>query len=674
MGTSLLGDGSDGTFTLSSGGGLSIGDPAGISTSGATGNIRVTGTRTFSTTADYTYNGSAAQILGNGLPATVRNFTLNNSNGITLQNTLAVSNTLTLTSGLITTGAFELNVTNTSAAAVTGHSTASYVIGNLRRSISSSGTYAFPIGTATQYELASTTLVGIGTTSSILATFTNINPLNVSNPLTSLLLNGAPVIDMLNYGYWTLTPNVPSTGGTFSFTANLRGYTNASGSNSYTVLSRDNSTSDWQTPGVAIRGSLTGGTVTSTRSGLTAFNDYGIGISENPIPMVFMNASLISGVDGEINAVYKFPNIASGLDAWITLVDKQGGASLSGIDNFSGGNGYDIAWQPFVNAVGNDTSSIGWLIQFKKAGTSTDTTLQNVAITGIDIDGTTSLREFVEATRPYSYSLATVTTLTMEELDSSYRATGDYAVISNIDTSRTEAMYQINYSSISAFYYRTGAISTKSSDEVRQHALMFNSTLSNNTTTTSALPVNLVYFTPIAKSTYVELNWATASEVNNDYFTIERSRDGKTFEEILRKKGAGSSTTIKKYLGMDNNPLPGYNYYRLKQTDFDGKFEYFPVKAVRFGSVKTEQGFSIKNTAPNPFTNTFTINYFVEKEGAVDIQLYSSSGQMVYTTAINAQEGVNIYTYEDTSGLPPGIYILKMTTNGEVVTTKVKKQ
>ena len=82
MGTAILTGG--GTFTLSSGGGITIGSPDGISTSGATGNIQVTGARTYSTGADYTYNGTAAQTPGTGFPATVRNFTLDNPNGLTL--------------------------------------------------------------------------------------------------------------------------------------------------------------------------------------------------------------------------------------------------------------------------------------------------------------------------------------------------------------------------------------------------------------------------------------------------------------------------------------------------------------------------------------------------------------------------------------------------------------
>jgi hypothetical protein len=285
-----------------------------------------------------------------------------------------------------------------------------------------------------------------------------------------------------------------------------------------------------------------------------------------------------------------------------------------------------------------------------------------------------SLREFVEATLPYSYSLATVTTLTVTELDTSYRAVGDFGTFYNIDTSFTEAMFQINYSNINSFYYRTGAISTRSGDEVRQHALMFNSTLTNNTSTNSALPISLMYFTPKAKSDRVELEWVTASEVNNDYFVIERSQDGEHFEEILRHSGSGNSTTAITYTDIDNSPHKGINYYRLKQVDYDGKFEYFPVKAVRFGKGDGRSQVGIEDSWPNPFTSVFNVRYQVEESGPVGVVIISTTGQVVYSTTVHAEPGLNTFSFDQASELTAGLYVLSLTRNGEAVSVKLKKE
>ena len=102
MGSAIVLSGS-GTFTLSSGGTLAIASTAGITASSASGNIQTT-TRTFDSGANYTYNGTAAQVTGDGLPATVNNLTINNSTGVTLSSSLTLSGTLSLTSGAFAVG------------------------------------------------------------------------------------------------------------------------------------------------------------------------------------------------------------------------------------------------------------------------------------------------------------------------------------------------------------------------------------------------------------------------------------------------------------------------------------------------------------------------------------------------------------------------------------------
>jgi O-glycosyl hydrolase len=109
LGTSLLGNGSSGTFTLAVAGTLGIGDPAGISLSGASGNIRVTGTRTFNSGANYVYNGMTSQVPGNGLPATLNNLTIANADGLTLNSTYTVNGICTVTPGAWLRGTGRLN-------------------------------------------------------------------------------------------------------------------------------------------------------------------------------------------------------------------------------------------------------------------------------------------------------------------------------------------------------------------------------------------------------------------------------------------------------------------------------------------------------------------------------------------------------------------------------------
>ncbi|MEL6534424.1 MAG: hypothetical protein AAFQ98_03375 [Bacteroidota bacterium] len=96
----------------------------------------------------------------------------------------------------------------------------------------------------------------------------------------------------------------------------------------------------------------------------------------------------------------------------------------------------------------------------------------------------------------------------------------------------------------------------------------------------SSLPVELVSFEARRNKHRVDLKWLTATELNNDYFTIERSQDLITWQEVLRQNGAGNSHAMREYTAVDNQPWMGTSYYRLKQTDFDGQFAFSEVEVV----------------------------------------------------------------------------------------------
>ena len=98
----------------------------------------------------------------------------------------------------------------------------------------------------------------------------------------------------------------------------------------------------------------------------------------------------------------------------------------------------------------------------------------------------------------------------------------------------------------------------------------------------AALPISLSYFMAISNQANVSINWSTATEENNDFFTLERSSSGVNFHELAIISGAGNSYDALEYTYNDNNPFEGVSYYRLKQTDFDGTTETFHVIATEF--------------------------------------------------------------------------------------------
>ena len=110
------------------------------------------------------------------------------------------------------------------------------------------------------------------------------------------------------------------------------------------------------------------------------------------------------------------------------------------------------------------------------------------------------------------------------------------------------------------------------------------------------LPIELVEFNAIVNEDRVEISWTTASEINNDYFIVEKSKDTFIWSKVIEAKGAGNSNIIINYFEIDNNPLMGLFYYRLTQVDFDGKQETFNIIPVE-NAIKGE---GIMNIYPNP--------------------------------------------------------------------------
>lgn len=170
----------------------------------------------------------------------------------------------------------------------------------------------------------------------------------------------------------------------------------------------------------------------------------------------------------------------------------------------------------------------------------------------------------------------------------------------------------------------------------------------------SALPIELVRFDAILQNRIVDLTWQTASEHNNDFFTVERSADIFNFEPIANMDGAGNSTELLNYATQDLHPLNGVSYYRLKQTDFDGAFEYSDLRVVILGEIDELLVF------PNP-SNTGLINF----QNPVDIgemAIYSSEGKLVFKEIVGNTLQVR---------LNPGVYLVRYEVAGFLKTKKI---
>jgi hypothetical protein len=174
------------------------------------------------------------------------------------------------------------------------------------------------------------------------------------------------------------------------------------------------------------------------------------------------------------------------------------------------------------------------------------------------------------------------------------------------------------------------------------------------------LPIDLLSFTASPQDAHVEVSWVTASENNNDYFNVERSVDGINFTSISTVDGAGNSTEMLTYSTVDNRPLDGTSYYRLKQTDYDGKTSYSSIEAVEFNEMN-DFNFEIY---PNPFSVKTTFQTSEILKDAI-LHIYNSYGREVKQVKNISGQTFSLAR----ENLSSGLYLITLVQDGKIVAT-----
>ncbi|WP_153042794.1 T9SS type A sorting domain-containing protein [Rufibacter ruber] len=183
------------------------------------------------------------------------------------------------------------------------------------------------------------------------------------------------------------------------------------------------------------------------------------------------------------------------------------------------------------------------------------------------------------------------------------------------------------------------------------------------------LPVQLISFSATPTVAGVQLKWSTASEKDNDFFQIERSQDGRTFTAVGKVQGNGNSNTVKQYGYLDATTTAKTQYYRLKQVDYDGKFEYSRVISAAAGKTVTP---AQPLVFPNPFVKEFTLSLTSETAMNVTVELRDLQNRVVKTQKAVLVKGNN-HLPLTTDNLPAGTYLLNVTGNGLRLVQKVIK-
>ncbi|MBC7863138.1 MAG: T9SS type A sorting domain-containing protein [Bacteroidia bacterium] len=182
-------------------------------------------------------------------------------------------------------------------------------------------------------------------------------------------------------------------------------------------------------------------------------------------------------------------------------------------------------------------------------------------------------------------------------------------------------------------------------------------TVGTTNPTTSPLPIELLNFDAVVCERNVCLNWATATEHNNDFFTIDKSKNGTDFEFVSQTDAVGNSFSTSTYSSIDVSPYEGISYYRLKQTDVNGTYTYSNLVPAEFISAAHIIVY------PNPNSGTMQVSYSLKAEEKGEFTIYDAVGKQVSSFRLPNSEktfSINAADIED------GVYFFKYIINGVV--------
>ena len=181
------------------------------------------------------------------------------------------------------------------------------------------------------------------------------------------------------------------------------------------------------------------------------------------------------------------------------------------------------------------------------------------------------------------------------------------------------------------------------------------------------VPVELSSFTSSVINNSVNLNWSTASEINNQGFEVERNKTG-NWERIGFAQGKGSTVELSSYSFEDKNLLPGKYSYRLKQLDFDGSFEYYELSSEVI--IETAKSFSVSQNYPNPFNPVTKISFNIPEAGKVKLNVYNVLGNQVATLVNNEMNAGSHSVTFNAIDLSSGVYYYRIEAEGKFIETK----
>lgn len=403
----------------------------------------------------------------------------------------------------------------------------------------------------------------------------------------------------------------------------------------------------------------------------------------NYIPeLVFQNPTLISGSDKQNGAVYKFANVAPGIDAMVIIVGRSSSAVV--LDNIDVSDmGWNKAFQPQLGIQGNVPAYQDWWMEFQvrfyKAGTNNKTKIKGFQVTAIDVDGDgVSIQEYLQMNRTSSWAASPVTYLSqpaitpcLTEEDEDDNSGTDKKIMGpvqnyiNIDTLGTPVMSTFTFQNKDMISFRYGAKSGAviSNAGERLNSLWFKAF---SLQPLSTLPVTFHSFNVSYNQKTVSLDWTSDTDDNFSYYFVERSTDGKSYSEIGKVATTGKQLSTYHFTDAASGSTTGVLFYRLRWVTVK-EAVYSPIHVVKLNNESTAQ----LTTYPNPVVSDLRVSLPNTWQGKqVQIELYSANGTRVQSLPIgSASQTENIQV----GSLSRGMYIVKATSNGQTLEQRIIK-
>lgn len=409
-------------------------------------------------------------------------------------------------------------------------------------------------------------------------------------------------------------------------------------------------------------------------------------VNNNLIPeLIFQNPVLTSGTAGQDGAVYKFSNVATGIDATVKVMARS--STLVKLTNIDVSNmGWTKAFQPQLGIPGNVAANQDWWMDFEmrfyKAGTDEKKKIKGFNVSAIDVDGDgVSIQEYVQMNKIKSVAYCPVNslvekapvTLSGNEDDddddnkagTNKKAQGPAQNFYNIDTLGTPVMATYTYEDKDKISFRYGAKSGSiiSNAGERLNSLWFKSF---NLTPPSTLPIVFQSFTASYDKRNTDLNWTAQADDNFSYFVVERSIDGTKFEKVGQLQ-ASDGTNNYSFTDPNASSLTGILYYRILSSEKSGEVAYSSIKIVR---LRKEAGTALA-VYPNPVQGIANLTLPANWQNKpVTASIYNAAGMQVQNISIKRSSQTEALNFQQ---LPKGIYLVKAQCDGQWAEHRIVK-